>query len=62
MDEYQIDQLLLDKQVAIQAAARMANALRDINNMVGEWPEVAREIAKVESDIDEYSGLQGITP
>lgn len=41
-----------------RAAARLANALRDINNDIGETPEVKSVVAAVMSDIDEYAGLE----
>ena len=41
----------------IQAAARLANALRDINNEIGEIPAIKERYAAVYDDVDHYSGL-----
>ena len=40
-----------------RAAARLANALRDINNEIGEIPAIKERYAAVYDDVDHYSGL-----
>jgi len=51
---------MLENQIAdrIRAAARLANAIKDINNLIGEMPEVQSAVSSVEIDIEHYSGLE----
>ena len=41
-----------------RAAARLANALTDINNDIGELPEVKKVLSLVARDVAEYKGLE----
>jgi len=41
-----------------RAAARLANALQDIFNDIGELPEVRARFESVYSDVRSYSGLE----
>ena len=43
---------------AIRAAARLANALTDINNDIGETTEVKKYFISVAADVAEYKGLE----
>lgn len=42
----------------IRAAARMAGALKDIYNDLGELPEVQTRFDAVYSDVSEYAGQE----
>lgn len=43
-----------------RAAARLANALKDIFNDVGELPEVRARFESVYRDVSHYAGLERI--
>lgn len=43
-----------------RAAARLANALKDIFNDVGELPEVRERFENVYRDVSHYAGLERI--
>ena len=43
-----------------RAAAKLANALQDIYNDVGELPEVKARFESVYSYVSEYSGLENV--
>ena len=43
---------------AVRAAARLANALTDINNEIGEVAEVKKHFISVAADVAEYKGLE----
>ena len=44
----------------IRAAARLANALSDINNDIGDLPEVKKAFERVEYDVSTYAGLDEV--
>ncbi len=47
----------LDLDAARRAATELANALNDIYNEIGEWPEIYRVYSKVERLVDIYKNI-----
>ena len=41
-----------------RAATRLANAIKDINNIIGDIPEVKKMFSSVARDVEEYEGLK----
>jgi hypothetical protein len=58
--ELKIDIAITEKYDAIRAAAKLANALSDINNELGEMPQIKSAFKSVESLVSNYSGLENI--
>lgn len=58
VDEIDLAMAESEKTDVIHAAARMANALKDIFNDIGELPEVRARYEAVERDVSYYAELQ----
>ena len=60
MKEKSLDLILAEgeREDAVRAAARLANALTDINNEIGEIAEVKRHFSSVANDVASYKGLE----
>ena len=58
--ELKIDMAINEKHDAIRAAAKLANALQDINNELGEMPQIKSVFKGVENLVSNYSGLENI--
>lgn len=58
--ELEIDMAINEKYDAIRAAAKLANALQDINNELGEMPQIKSAFKGVENLVSNYSGLENI--
>lgn len=56
--ELALDLVLSERDDVIRAAARMAGALKDIYNELGEFPEVKTRFDAVYSDVSEYAGQE----
>jgi|GEM_PF-6574142 hypothetical protein len=56
--KYELDMAISQKSDAIRAAAKLANALRDIYNDLGEIPQIKSAFTSVENLVSEYSGLE----
>lgn len=54
-DRYQF--VLSEMDVTQRAATELANALNDIHNEIGEWPEIYRIYSKVERIVDRYKNI-----
>lgn len=58
--ELKVDMAITEKYDAIRAAAKLANALKDINNDLGEMPQIKAAFKSVENLVSDYSGLENI--
>jgi hypothetical protein len=57
-DEFDLLLVQGERDEAIRAAARIANALKDIYNDIGDMPEVKARFDLVATDVGYYSGLE----
>jgi|JI7StandDraft_1071085.scaffolds.fasta_scaffold183070_3 hypothetical protein len=58
--EFEIEHMAAERDDAIRAAAKIANALQDLYNDLGEVPKIKEAYKSVEHLISEYSGLEGL--
>lgn len=56
-EKYEIDFTLQERDRAIRDSAKLANALRDIHNDIGEMAEVKAAYKSVDRLVSEYAGL-----
>ena len=57
-DDYELIMAVSEKEHAIRTAAKLANALRDIYNDIGDLPEVKKHYQTVEWLVSDYAGLE----
>ena len=58
--EFNIELMASERDDAIRAAAKIANAFQDLHNDYGEIPEIKAAYNKVEHLISDYAGLERI--
>lgn len=58
--EFNIEIMASERDDAIRAAAKIANAFQDLYNDFGEVPEIKAAYSKVERLISDYAGLEGL--
>lgn len=56
--EFNIEIMASERDDAIRAAAKIANAFQDLYNDLGEVPKIKEAYKSVEHLISEYAGLQ----
>ncbi len=56
-EKYELDQTLEERDRAIRDTAKLANAFRDLYNLIGEVAEVEAAYRPVERLVSDYAGL-----